>query len=45
MRCLVDGEVVQGVSAQEGMPGCNVGCRIGPNPKMNCKMEFCTRCK
>ena len=42
---VVDGEVVQGVSAQDGMPGCKIGCRIGPNPKIRCKMELCTRCK
>ena len=42
---VVDGEVVQGVSAQDGMPGCKVGCRIGPNPRTRCKMEFWTRCK
>ena len=42
---VVDGEVVQGVSAQDGMPGCKIGCRIGPNPKTRCKMEFWTICK
>ena len=31
---VVDGEVVQGVSAQEGMPGCKIACRIGPSPKI-----------
>ena len=42
---VVDGAVVQEVSAQDGMPGCTIACRIGPNPKIRCKMEFWTRCK
>ena len=36
---VVNGEVVQGVSAQDGMPGCKIGCRIGPNPKIRCKLD------
>ena len=42
---VVDGEVVQAVLAQDGMPGCKIGCSISPNPKIRCKMEFWTRCK
>ena len=34
-----------GVSAQDGMPGCKIGCRIGPSPKNRCRMEFWTRYK
>ena len=42
---VVGGEVVQAVSAQGGMPSWEIVCRIGPNPKIRCKMGFCTRCK
>ena len=28
-----------GVSAQNGMPGCKIGCRIGPNPTIKCKLD------
>ena len=36
---VVDGDMVQGVSAQDGMPGCKIGCRICPDPEKY-KMEF-----
>ena len=35
-----DGETVQVVSAQDGMRGCKIGCRLGPSPNIRCKMEF-----
>ena len=42
---MVDGEAVQGVSTEAGMPGCRIGCRIGPNPKISCNLEVWTRFK
>ena len=31
VRAVVDGEVVHGVQAQDGMPGCKVGRIMSPN--------------
>ena len=39
------GKWFMGGKTQDGMPGCDIGCKMSPRPKIRCKMELWTRCK